>query len=181
MFPIPRNPSTRASHGRCSRVRTEHPIHASPRRFGLWDGGFGPDSGGGCRRSWGCGRWHLRGDLGPGEAVGTDALCIEDAALTCRAHLTLAAEGKNTGRHAVSRALAGAVGVHAGVCGVACVRACGRAGVASVKVPWISSGDRKRGIPFSNELTSSAVFSRACVAACERRRAQARLVAEVCW
>ena len=43
-----------------------------------------------------------------------------------------------------------------------------RVGVASVNVQWISSGDRKRGIPFSNEFTSSAVRARACVAACER-------------
>ena len=42
----------------------------------------------------------------------------------------------------------------------------GRGGIS--KVHWRSSGGRKRGIPFSNELTSSAVRARACVSACER-------------
>ena len=42
----------------------------------------------------------------------------------------------------------------------------GRGGIS--RVHWRSSGGRKRGIPFSNELTSSAVRARACVAACER-------------
>lgn len=52
-----------------------------------------------------------------------------------------------------------------GVRELACT-ARGRGGIS--KVHWRSSGGRKRGIPFSNELTSSAVRARACVAACER-------------
>ena len=57
-------------------------------------------------------------------------------------------------------------------------RAFARVGVASVKVQWISSGDRKRGIPFSNELTSSAVRARACVAALGVCVVRARLMAK---
>ena len=53
-----------------------------------------------------------------------------------------------------------------------------RVGVASVKVQWISSGDRKRGIPFSNEFTSSAVRARACVAASGVCVVRARLMAK---
>ena len=49
----------------------------------------------------------------------------------------------------------------------------GRGGIS--KVHWRSSGGRKRGIPFSNELTSSAVRARACVNGCERLAGVARV------
>ena len=137
--------------------------HTSSLRCGLRDGGsLRPTRGGGrCRRAWASGRcrWDLRGDLGPGEAVGTDALCVEEATLSCRAHLALAAEGEGTGRHAVSRALASAVSLNAGgrACGweSMCVgfwvcHPCERSG-------YPSSGDRKRGTPFPSELASSAM------------------------
>lgn len=50
------------------------------------------------------------------------------------------------------------------------MRACARVG----------QGGRKREIPSSNELTPIPVRTHACVAACERRRAQARLVGVGC-